>query len=138
MAFGQLVVGPPGSGKTTYCYGLQQFYEVTGRPVAVINLDPANDNLSYDCAVDVADLVCLETVQEEFHLGPNGGLIYCIEYLEQNLDWLIDRLKPLAEGTNITTSLFIHTFRYTQLFTILLSSNILQKTNTFYSIFLVK
>ena len=26
MPFGQLVVGPPGSGKTTYCAGLQQFY----------------------------------------------------------------------------------------------------------------
>ena len=41
--FGQLVIGPPGSGKTTYCTGIQQFLSATGRKVAVINLDPAND-----------------------------------------------------------------------------------------------
>ena len=50
MPFGQLVVGPPGSGKTTYCNGLQQFYTLQGRKVAVVNLDPANDHVSYDCA----------------------------------------------------------------------------------------
>ena len=49
MPFGQLVVGPPGSGKTTYCDGMQQFYRATGRKVALINLDPANDNIRYNC-----------------------------------------------------------------------------------------
>jgi len=48
--FGQVIVGPPGSGKTTYCAGMQQFYQLTGRKVAVVNLDPANDHVSYDCA----------------------------------------------------------------------------------------
>jgi putative protein kinase ArgK-like GTPase of G3E family len=52
MPFGQLVVGPPGSGKTTYCNGLQQFYTLAGRKVAVVNLDPANDHASYECAGD--------------------------------------------------------------------------------------
>lgn len=27
--------------------------------------------------------------------GPNGGLIFCIEYLEKNLDWLKERLAKL-------------------------------------------
>lgn len=99
MPFGQVVVGPPGSGKTTYCAGLQQFYGLTGRKVAVVNLDPANDPASYDAAIDIRDLVSLETVQEELGLGPNGGLIYCIDYLEANLDWLMERLAPLeAQG----------------------------------------
>jgi GPN-loop GTPase len=99
MPFGQLVLGPPGSGKTTYCAGLQQFFELTGRQTAIINLDPANDPVAYTCAVDVRDLVSLETVQEELELGPNGGLVYCMEYLEANLDWLKERLAPLeADG----------------------------------------
>jgi hypothetical protein len=50
MPFGQLVVGPPGSGKTTYCNGMQQFFGLLRRRVAVINLDPANDALPYECA----------------------------------------------------------------------------------------
>lgn len=34
---------------------------------------------------------------EEFHLGPNGGLIYCIEYLEENLPWLGSELESYIE-----------------------------------------
>mmetsp|Transcript_15861 Transcript_15861/g.47739 ORF Transcript_15861/g.47739 Transcript_15861/m.47739 type:complete len:320 (-) Transcript_15861:325-1284(-) len=97
--FGQLVVGPPGSGKTTYCNGMQQFLGLLGRKVAVVNLDPANDRLPYECAVDVRGLVSLEDVQDSEGLGPNGGLFFCMEYIESNLDWLQERLAPLlAEG----------------------------------------
>lgn len=28
----------------------------------------------------------------EYNLGPNGGLIFCMEYLEKNLDWLLTKL----------------------------------------------
>ena len=73
MVFGQLVVGPPGSGKTTYCNGMQQFLTAAGRKVAVVNLDPANDTLPYECAVDIMDLISLQEVMREFKLGPNGG-----------------------------------------------------------------
>lgn len=73
MPFGQIVLGPPGSGKTTYCNGMQQYLTVVGRKVALVNLDPANDVLPYKPDVDIADLVCLEEVMDEFKLGPNGG-----------------------------------------------------------------
>ena len=58
----------------------------------VVNLDPGNDLLPYDCAVDIMDLVKLEEVMDELELGPNGGLVYCMEYIEQNLDWLQEKL----------------------------------------------
>lgn len=93
MPFGQLILGPPGSGKTTYCAGLQQFFALTGRRCAVVNLDPANDELPYDCSVDIRDLVSLDSVQHEFQLGPNGAMVYCMEYLEANLDWLQEQLQ---------------------------------------------
>ena len=73
MSFGQLVIGPAGCGKTTYCNGMQQYLRLIGRTVSVINLDPANDSLPYDCAVDISDLVSLEQVMSQFDLGPNGG-----------------------------------------------------------------
>lgn len=96
--FGQLVVGPPGSGKTTYCEGLQQFYGLMGRKTAVINLDPANEAPRYDCAVDIGDLISLEAVQDQLGLGPNGGLVYAMDFLEQNVDWLQEQLQPLLAG----------------------------------------
>lgn len=73
MPFGQLVIGPPGSGKTTYCNGMQQYMSLLGRKVAIVNLDPANDALPYECAIDVGELVSLEAVMQSMRLGPNGG-----------------------------------------------------------------
>lgn len=32
---------------------------------------------------------------EEFDLGPNGAMVYCLEYLEKNVDWLMERLEGL-------------------------------------------
>jgi GPN-loop GTPase len=34
---------------------------------------------------------------DSFGLGPNGGIIYCLEYLEQNLDWLQEKLDALGD-----------------------------------------
>eukprot|EP00953_Heterococcus_sp_UTEX-ZZ885_P038771 19897-Heterococcus_DN1.PRE.2 len=34
---------------------------------------------------------------DSFGLGPNGGIIYCLEYLEQNLDWLQEKLDVLGD-----------------------------------------
>ena len=31
----------------------------------------------------------------EFKLGPNGSMIYCLEFLEANLDWLVNKLRDL-------------------------------------------
>jgi len=33
---------------------------------------------------------------ETYGLGPNGGLVYCLEFLEANLDWLTEKLDALA------------------------------------------
>ena len=98
--FGQVVIGPPGAGKTTYCAGILDFCTQIGRSCAVINLDFANDTsfLPYTCACDVRELVSLERVMEEKELGPNGGLLFCIEYLLNHLDWLISRLNSLSSS----------------------------------------
>ncbi|CAH8538003.1 unnamed protein product [Dicrocoelium dendriticum] len=94
--YGQLVIGPPGSGKTTYCAAMADFLTEIGRKVHIVNLDPANDLLPYTCAVDIGDLIRLEEVMDYLNLGPNGGLVYCMEYLYTNRDWLADRLFQLS------------------------------------------
>lgn len=97
MPFAQLVIGPPGSGKTTYCNGQHQFLSLLSRPCSVINLDPANDRLPYPCAVDINKLISVRDVMVELSLGPNAAMLYCIEYLEKNVDWLIQELKRVME-----------------------------------------
>lgn len=43
VLYGQIVIGAPGSGKTTYCNGMQQYLQLLGRECHVVNLDPANE-----------------------------------------------------------------------------------------------
>lgn len=95
--FGQLVIGPPGSGKTTYCAGMLQFLQGFGRQVTVINLDPANSILPYPADVDISDLITITDVMDTLKLGPNGGLVYCMEYLEKNIDWLKKEIEKLGD-----------------------------------------
>lgn len=54
--------------------------------------DPANDVVPYECGIDIRELVSLEKVMDELKLGPNGGLMYCMEYIEKNIDWLYQRI----------------------------------------------
>ncbi|XP_065057907.1 GPN-loop GTPase 2-like isoform X2 [Rhopilema esculentum] len=98
QSFGQIVIGPPGSGKTTYCKGMTEFLTKMGRKVAVVNMDPANDSLPYDCSIDISDLVTLSEVMECLKLGPNGGLIYCMEFLEKNFSWFQNKLKDFSDA----------------------------------------
>lgn len=91
LGFGQAVIGPPGSGKTTYVRAMHALLTSMGRPVSIINLDPAGED-EPGAAVSLRDLLALSEVMSELHLGPNGALLYCMEYLQGNLDWLRDRL----------------------------------------------
>lgn len=91
--FGQLVVGPPGSGKSTYCYGLHQFLTALNRPVLIVNLDPAAPHPPYPSSISITSLISLEDAMSAHGLGPNGAMLYCLEYLEKNLDWLEEELE---------------------------------------------
>jgi len=72
--FGQLVIGPPGSGKTTYVGAMAELLRALGRKVATVNLDPANEIITYSSDVDIADFVKVEEVMDQMKLGPIGGL----------------------------------------------------------------
>ncbi|BFZ58238.1 hypothetical protein PYCC9005_005300 [Savitreella phatthalungensis] len=97
MPFGQLVIGPPGSGKSTYCHGAQQFLGAIGRSCALVNLDPANDGYNYDAAIDVRELTRLQEVMEKHGLGPNGGIVHCLELLDHNFDFLKSGIADTGE-----------------------------------------
>lgn len=106
MPFGQLVIGSPGAGKTTYCDGLHQFLTALKRPISIVNLDPANGKrLPYPCAINIADLITVKDVMNELGLGPNGAMLYCIEYLEENFDWLEKRLNDLGDEAYVAFDL---------------------------------
>lgn len=69
-----------------------------GRECSVVNLDPANDKTNYPCALDIRDLVTLEEIMAEDQLGPNGGILYAFEELENNVEWLEQGLGKLEDS----------------------------------------
>lgn len=77
MSFGQLVIGPPGAGKTSYVAAMHSFLTSASNPapriVCTVNLDPANYTLPYPVSIDIKDLIDMEEVMDTFQLGPNGG-----------------------------------------------------------------
>lgn len=64
---------------------------VSKRNISIVNLDPAALVFDYPSSFDIRDLVTLEDVMKELRLGPNGGLIYCMEYFEDNLEYWFDK-----------------------------------------------
>lgn len=95
--FGVLVMGPAGAGKTTFCTALIQHLQTVRRSCFYVNLDPAAESFAYTPDLDIRDLISLDDVMEEMSLGPNGGLIFCFEFLLQNLDFLHTAIEPLSE-----------------------------------------
>ncbi|KAL2313764.1 hypothetical protein POMI540_2786 [Schizosaccharomyces pombe] len=93
MPFCQVVVGPPGSGKSTYCFGMYQLLSAIGRSSIIVNLDPANDFIKYPCAIDIRKVLDVEMIQKDYDLGPNGALIYAMEAIEYHVEWLLKELK---------------------------------------------
>ena len=101
--------------QTTFCSALIQHLQHSRRSCFYVNLDPAAVDFAYEPDLDIKDLISLEDVMEEMGLGPNGGLIYCFEYvcpavsswthgkltdgrfLLQNLDFLSNALDSLTE-----------------------------------------
>lgn len=45
---------------------------------------------------DIKDLITLEDVMEEMELGPNGALLFCMEYLLQSQEWINEQLGEVV------------------------------------------
>lgn len=97
MYFGQIVIGPAGSGKSSYCHLLQGMAKTLKRNILVVNLDPAAEKFRYECTVDIRDLISVDDVMELTKLGPNGGLVYAMEYLIEEMDWFMEEIGHLGE-----------------------------------------
>jgi GTPase SAR1 family protein len=93
----QLVCGPAGSGKSTYCAVMQQHFENSKRNIHVVNLDPGADELPYTASIDIRELITVEEAMREYNLGPNGGLVRAMEVFVENVEWFGDKLGDYAD-----------------------------------------
>ncbi|KAJ3324753.1 ATP binding protein [Boothiomyces sp. JEL0866] len=71
------------------------------RSIHLVNLDPAAEYFEYEPTIDIKNLITLEEVMQQLNYGPNGGLIYCLEYLLENLDWFENELQDYDDDNLI-------------------------------------
>lgn len=83
--------------QSTFCSALITHLQLNRRSAFYINLDPAAESFDHTPDLDIKELISLQDAMEEVGLGPNGGLIYCFEFLMENLDWLTEALDSLTE-----------------------------------------
>lgn len=76
---------------------MQQRCTEKKRTAHIINLDPAADHFDYTPAFDIQTLITVEDVMKDFGYGPNGALMYCMEFLTKNLDWLHDEIADFQD-----------------------------------------
>ncbi|KAF4594619.1 GPN-loop GTPase 3 like [Ophiocordyceps camponoti-floridani] len=95
--FGLMVMGPAGAGKSTFCAALITHLQLNRRSAYYVNLDPAAESFEHQPDLDIKELISLDDAMSEVGLGPNGGLVYCFEFLLENLDWLNEALNSLTE-----------------------------------------
>ena len=93
VKFGQLIIGPPGCGKTTYIQSMKNYYSNYNRKVLLINLDPANETTNKIFDIDIRDLINLDEVEKNLSLGPNSSFLYCFNFLEKNFNWLENKIN---------------------------------------------
>lgn len=94
--YGQIVIGPAGSGKSSYCNLIQQYAQNLQRNIIIVNMDPAAEKITYTPNVDIRELINTDDVMDYTKLGPNGGLIYSMEYLIENMEWLEEQIGALG------------------------------------------
>ncbi|CAK87940.1 unnamed protein product (macronuclear) [Paramecium tetraurelia] len=91
--YGSIIIGPSGVGKSTLCKGLLQMMEQIQRKSIIINMDPANEDSYEDyLCINILELITVEDVMKMFKLGPNAALLYCFQFLLDNIKWLFDKL----------------------------------------------
>ncbi|KAH8076214.1 GTP binding protein [Aureococcus anophagefferens] len=84
------------------CHALQVHGQIHKRGIYVVNLDPAAELTPYEADVDIRELITIEDAMKEMGYGPNGGLVYCMEYMLANFDWLESKLAALQQNLNIS------------------------------------
>lgn len=62
MKYAQLIMGPAGAGKSTFCDTIRQHCENIKRSVHCINLDPAAEEFKYPVSIDIRELISVEEV----------------------------------------------------------------------------
>ena len=104
-----LVTGPAGAGKSTFCasFLFNPHLQASKRSTHLVentrsHLPLAPDSFEYAPSIDIKDLPSpVDDVMSELGYGPNGGLVYCFEYVSAPFAPLERRSRAFSGGAQI-------------------------------------
>ena len=64
----------------------------------MVNLDPAVQSTPYEPAIDIRDTVHYKNVMAEYKLGPNGGILTCLNLFATRFDQVVTLLEKRRSG----------------------------------------
>ncbi|MCL4334344.1 MAG: ATP/GTP-binding protein [Candidatus Thermoplasmatota archaeon] len=87
-------VGTAGSGKSTLVNTVKEWMENLSYDAITVNLDPGAEFLPYTPDIDIRENISLESVMENYSLGPNGAQIVAADLVVQEAE----RIKELMDS----------------------------------------
>ena len=87
-------VGTAGSGKSTLVSSFKEWLENMSYDAITVNLDPGAEFLPYTPDIDIRENISLESVMQNYNLGPNGAQIVAADLMVQE----VERIKELIDS----------------------------------------
>jgi len=87
-------VGTAGAGKSTLVKSYREWMENMSYDAITLNLDPGAEFLPYTPDVDIRENISLESVMQEYNLGPNGAQVVAADLMIQE----VERVKELIDS----------------------------------------
>jgi len=93
--FTVFIIGTAGSGKSMLTSAFNDWLKMSKQDVSVVNLDPGVLTLPYSPDVDIRDYIDIESLMEEYGLGPNGALIMAADLIADKIEEISKEIEDL-------------------------------------------
>ena len=96
-----IVVGMAGSGKTTFVSNFKNhLLENSKINTFVSNLDPVVMTVPYSCDYDIRKDFNHKNIMKKFKLGPNGGIMTCLNLFCAKIDKFIQQFESIQVNSS--------------------------------------
>jgi GTPase SAR1 family protein len=95
------VIGTAGSGKSLLTASFNEWLKVGKQKASTVNLDPGVLNLPYTPDIDIRDYIDINSIMDEYNLGPNGALVLAADLIAEEAERLGGEIEDLQSDVVI-------------------------------------